>query len=106
MSRLRAWRTFACAFVLSLCVPGFVCACLVIEYNTQRTTYGQVDFGVEYTLTAGAPRVTVDDAPLEIPAAAVTDEVVLSPPLRLFATLWRWENTAAVWFWENGGLIR
>ncbi len=101
MSRFRAWRTFFYAFVLSLCVLGFGCACLVIEYNMQRTTYGQVDFGVNYTLSEGAPRVTAGDATLKIPAAKWVEQVALSPPVRLLVTLWRWENAAAERFWET-----
>ena len=51
-------RTFFFAFVLSLCILGLLLSFVVIEYNIRRTTYGQVDFDISYTLEGGVPVLT------------------------------------------------
>lgn len=95
----RAWRTFFAAFILTLCVLGLGCAFLLIEYNIQKTTYGQVDFGVTYTMENGVPSVRVDGGePIGVsPSVAQVCEAAVPPPVRLFAALWRWEAEAAEW---------
>ena len=102
MLRRLPWRTFFTAFILALCVLSLFCAFLIIEYNIQQTTYGRVDLGVTYTIEDGVPTVQIGGGePLTVPpAAAQVCEVAVPPPLRLFATLWRWECEAAEWFWE------
>ena len=102
MLRRLPWRTFLTAFILTLCVLGLFCAFLIIEYNIQQTTYGRVDLGVTYTLEDGVPIVRIGGGgPLTVPSAVEqTAKVVVPPPLRLFAALWRWECEAAAWFWE------
>ena len=102
MLRRLPWRTFLTAFILTLCVLGLLCAFLIIEYNIQQTTYGRVDLGVTYTLEDGIPAVRIGGGePLAVPSAVEqTAKVVVPPPLRLFAALWRWECEAAARFWE------
>lgn len=55
---MTAGRTFFVVFVLSLCVLGLLLSFLVIEYNIRRTTYGQVDVDLSYTLQEGLPVLT------------------------------------------------
>ncbi len=102
MLRRLPWRTFLTAFVLTSCVLGLFAAFLIIEYNIRKTTYGQVDLGVTYTMEGGVPSVQIGEGePLAIPPAVEqTAEVAIPPPVRLFAALWRWECEAAAWFWE------
>lgn len=102
MLRRLPWRTFLTAFILTLCVLGLFAAFLIIEYNIQKTTYGQVDLGVVYTMENGIPTVRISEGePLTVPPAVEqTAEVAVPPPVRLFAALWRWGNEAAKWFWE------
>lgn len=92
------WRTFFAAFVLTLCVLGLGCAFLVIEYNIQHTTYGQVDFGVSYTMTDGLPSVAVDGEQVLSPSPTVArlGEAMVPPPVRLLLELWHSENELAV----------
>ena len=103
MLRRLPWRTFFTAFILSLCVLSLFCAFLIIEYNIQLTTHGRVDLGVTYTVEDGIPAVQIDGAkPLTVPPVAEqVYQVAVPPPVRLFATLWRWECEAADWFWER-----
>lgn len=102
MLRRLPWRTFLTAFVLTSCVLGLFAAFLIIEYNIQKTTYGQVDLGVTYTMEGGVPSVRISEGePLTLPpAVAQVYEVAVPPPVRLFAALWRWECEAAARFWE------
>ncbi len=102
MLRRLPWRTFLTAFILTSCVLSLFAAFLIIEYNIQKTTYGQVDLGVVYTMENGIPSVHISEGdPLTVPpAAAQVYEVAVPPPVRLFAALWRWQNEAAEWFWE------
>lgn len=102
MLRRLPWRTFFTAFILTLCFLGLFVAFLIIEYNIQKTTYGQVDLGVTYTLIDGIPVVRAGESePLTVPPAAIQAvEIAVPPPVRLFAALWRWETEAASWFWE------
>ena len=102
MLRRLPWRTFLTAFILTLCVLGLFAAFLIIEYNIQKTTKGQVDLGVVYTMENGIPTVRISEGePLTLPhAAAQVCEVVVPPPVRLLAALWRWQNEAAEWVWE------
>ena len=95
----RAWRTFFTAFILALCVFGLGCAFLLIEYNIQKTTYGQVDFGITYTMQDGAPQVHIDDRELPAisPSIARLSEAAVPPPLRLFAAVWQWEVEVVQW---------
>ena len=103
MLRRLPWRTFTAAFILTLCVLGLGCAFFVIEYNIQKTTYGQVDLGITYTLEDGVPAVRVDrEESLAIPPAVTqTAEVAVPPPVRLFAAVWQWECELAEWVWGN-----
>ena len=103
MLRRLPWRTFLTAFILASCVLGLFAAFLIIEYNIQKTTYGQVDLGVTYTVEDGVPSVRIgENEPLALPyAVGQTAEVVTPPPVRLFAALWRWQNELAAWMWEK-----
>ncbi len=104
MSALRRlpWRTFFIAFILTLCVLSLFVAFFVIECNIQQTTYGRVDLGVTYTVEDGVPAVTLSGGEtLAVPPAVEqVCEIVVPPPVRLFAALWRWENEAAERLWE------
>lgn len=103
MSALRRlpWRTFFIAFILALCVLSLFVAFFVIECNIQQTTYGRVDLGVTYTVEDGVPAVTTGGKTLAVPPAVeYVCEIVVPPPVRLFAELWRWENEAAERLWE------
>ncbi len=95
-----SWRSFWTAFILALCVLGMVCAFVVVDYNTRRVTYGQVDFEVTYTMQDGAPRITVGESVLTAPAAD-TAEGLLPPPLRLLVALWRQGNAAVEEWWAR-----
>ena len=101
MLRRLPWRTFLVTFILTLCVLGLFLAFFVIECRIRQTTYGQVDLGVTYTVEDGVPAVTVDgDKSLTIPTVVGrTADVVVPPPVRLLAALWRWENELAERFW-------
>lgn len=98
------WRTFFTAFILTLCVLGLGCACLLIEYNIQQTTYGRVDFGLTYTVEDGAPVVSRTDTDATVTLLPADSrplaETAVPAPVRLLAALWRGENEAAERFWE------
>ncbi len=97
-----SWRTFWHTFILTLCVLGLISSFLLIEYNIRRTSYGQVDFGVHYSVTDGLPTVTVDGEVWKAPAAVATvEEIAVPAPLRLLAVLWQWENAAAEQLWKT-----
>ncbi len=103
MLRRLPWRTFFITFILALCVLSLFVAFFVIECNIQQTTRGQVDLGVTYTVEDGIPAVTLadgDEALAVPPAVGQIAEIAVPPPVRLFATLWQWENEAAERFWE------
>ncbi len=102
MLRRLPWRTFFAAFILTLCVLGLFLAFFVIECRIQQTTHGRVDLGVTYTVEDGVPAVTTGGETLAVPpAVGQVCEVVVPPPVRLFAALWQWENEAAERLWEQ-----
>ena len=92
-------RPFVTALVLTLCVLGVGAACLVTEYNMQKTTYGRVDFGIGYTLEDGVPRPFRTDTGETIGIGAAGDGLtdLVPPPLRLCAVLRR---AVGQWLWE------
>lgn len=98
------WRTFFIAFILSLCVLGLVCSCLLIEYNIQQTSYGKVDFGLTYTIKNGTPVLTRTDTDETVILLNADARQLVAPavpsPLRLLAALVRGEIRAAQQFWE------
>ncbi len=101
MLRRLPWRTFLITFILTLCVLGLFLAFFVIECRIQQTTHGRVDLGVTYTIEDGVPAVTVRGDTVAAPRAVTnTAEVLVPPPVRLFAELWRWENELARHFWK------
>lgn len=102
MLRRLPWRTFLITFILTLCVLGLFLAFFFIECRIQQTTHGRVDLGVTYTIEDGVPAVTVRGDTVAAPRAVTnTAEVLVPPPVRLFAELWRWENEAAEWLWSE-----
>ncbi len=97
------WRTFFAAFILTLCVLSLFCAFFVIECHIQQTTRGRVDLGVTYTVEDGILAVTLADSGETLavpPAVGQVCEIVVPPPARLFAELWRWENEIAERLWK------
>lgn len=98
------WRTFLTAFILSMCVLGLICACLLIEYNIQQTSYGRVDFGLTYAIENGTPLVTRTDTDETVTLLSADTQQLAAPavpaPIRLLAALVRGEIQAAQQFWE------
>ena len=92
-------RPFVTALVLTLCVLGVGAACLVTEYNMQKTAYGRVDFGIGYTLEDGVPRPFRTNSG-EMIGIGVTEKAAafVPPPLRLCAVLRR---AVGQWLWET-----
>ena len=92
------WRTCLITVILTLCVLGLFCSCLLIEYNLQKTVYGHVDFGLRYRIEDGMPALTDTDG---LPVGGLTDrqktavQLCLPAPLRLTGWLLRREGAAA-----------
>ena len=92
-TQYRSGRTFAVAFLLALCVLGFGGACVLIECNTRRTTYGRVDFGVTYSTAEGVPELCLTDSgePLWAYAPEPVWQTLADAPLRLIGWVFRGE---------------
>ncbi len=102
-NRRRAAGSFFTALVLALCVLGLGGACLLIEYNIQRTAYGRVSFVYGYTLQGGEPVVTAGGNRLGLlpPATEQALRACVAPPVRLTAELLRRETAAFARLWAR-----
>lgn len=90
--------SFVAAFVLVLCLFFFGGACLLIEYNTRRTLYGQTELPISYRLEDGVPVLVHSDSnepvfsvPTAVGRAAFS---LLAPGKRVLVALWRGEIAA------------
>ena len=95
--------SFFAALLLTLCVLGFGGACLLIEYNTRHTLYGETGLPISYRLEQGVPVLTGTDTDtplLSVPAAIGQAAFsAVSPGKRILFTLWRGETAAAKTLW-------
>ena len=53
----RRWRAFGSAFMLTLCLLILGAGCLVAEYNTRRTAFGDARIQMDYRIQDG--KVTI-----------------------------------------------
>jgi hypothetical protein len=96
-------KTFAVAFILTLCVLGFGLACLVIEWNMQTVLYGEVQPTGGYRMEQGVPVLTRPDGQ---PVTVLTEKprqalwALLPPPARATLTLLQGESAACGRLWE------
>ena len=57
----RRWRAFGSAFMLTLCLLILGAGCLVAEYNTRRTAFGDARIQMDYRIQDG--KVTIRTPP-------------------------------------------
>lgn len=99
----RTASAFWATLLITLCVLGLGFACLLIECNIQKTTYGRVELGLSYTLESGFPRLMrADGKPLPAPLPSNWRQALracVSAPVRLTALLLRQETDALCRLW-------
>lgn len=90
----RRWRAFGSAFMLTLCLLILGAGCLVAEYNTRRTAFGDARIQMDYRIQDG--KVTIRTPPRNGYALPAGRRTGPAGPGRAAARV-----RAAAWFTES-----